>query len=842
MSTPSFRFDLARCVVADVETYPNRWCVGFHGLDKRGSPATWIVDGNRGKLAKALQRFSLEGKTVVTYNGDHFDIPVIRGILDGQDACDVATAIIQRGRNPKHMVLGSPFPCDHIDLSARLRRGGVFLSLKAVAANLGRPALRELPYPPGTILTDEQWNEVKRYNEIDLGHTWVLVKWFAPELQALASLSEEQERDLRSTPTPRVVEHVFLNTFARERHGAKPINPETPQEVIYRPVDGVVRPRTPAAAAWFDRVANRPLPVETVEDKPKAIVPETRFEIGGLPLKVGAGGLHSDDSACVYYEDEAQELWLVDVASFYPSLIASKGISPAAYGACGAATYRGILARRLKIKAGAGVAVDPAEQRRLEVQATALKLVLNSTFGKFGDPYSSLFDLGALLTVTLSGQLMLIDLIERLSEAGVRVLSANTDGLFIRTKKDDSCWRDILAGWERDTGMTLEEERLGRLAILATNNYAYISHSGKVKRKGEGFKGDFSPRTTPNALVVADAVTEALLRDVPPEQTVRECRDLLRFCHITRRSTKVESAVLVDDADGSEVELPKVSRWYKSRGSRRRIVHRYEGGRHTTPDHAEGITLALDLIKDEFPDDLDYSWYIGEARETIQRVEGYRHLNPDWFKGYPLPTTVYAHDLFPVPKRGKAQPKGSDRGQPTYLWDWSNYHTVGTYTGPVVGILVLDIDEPTRFRASVDKGNSPLFVDRWRDLDGCLVSVHGATTAEEVRVGKGRGKLIFRLEEDEDLARLSIAHWKKTRGLEVFYGKGLPSVLGRHPDGDPYRLEGKLSNAPEWLVEKTAYATEYSYRTQRDQGGFPKKVMPRLPQVAPRAQVAIPVA
>lgn len=801
MSTP-FAFDLSRCVVADVETYPERWCVGFHGPNRNGDLTTWVVDGNRGKLARLLERLAALDRILVTYNGDHFDVPVIRAILDGCDPYPVTNVIIKESRPPVDLASWPPLPCDHIDLAARLRRGGRIPSLKEVAANLGRPVLRELPYPPGTILTDEQWDEVKRYNEIDLGHTWALLERFAPELQALASLSEKQGRDLRSTPTPRVVEHVFLDAFAREQHGAGPIRPETPQEVIYRPVAGVVRPRTPAAGEWFDRVANRPLPVEITKAKPKAIVPETRFEIGGLPLKVGVGGLHSDDSAWVYYEDEVQELWLVDVASFYPTLIATKGISPAAYGPCGAATYQEILARRLEIKAQTRATTDPAERHRLEVQSTALKLVLNSTFGKFGDPYSSLFDLGALLTVTLSGQLMLIDLIERLDEAGVEVLSANTDGLFIRTKKDNSSWRDILTEWERDTGMTLEREPLQRLVLQATNNYAYLSHSEKIKRAGASLKGTFSPTKTPNSLVVADAVAEALLKDVPPEQTVRECRDLRRFCRVTTRTKEVKSAVLIDDAAGTEVELPKVSRWYRARGSGRRIIHRFEGGRHTTPNHATGITLALDLSTDGgLPEDLDMAWYASQARRIIQGVGGYRHLDPALFKGHPLATEVYARGLAPVPKQGKQQPAGSDPKALTYLWEWDQYPTVGTGTGPEVGILVLDIDEPIRWRASVDKGNSPLLADRWRDLDGSLVSVHGATTAEEVRTGKGRGKLIFILDANEDLVRLGIAHWKKTRGVEVFYGKGLPSVLGRHPDGEPYRLEGKLSNAPTWLVE-----------------------------------------
>ena len=37
-----------------------------------------------------------------------------------------------------------------------------------------------------------------------------------------------------------------------------------------------------------------------------------------------------------------------------------------------------------------------------------------------------------------------------------------------------------------------------------------------------------------------------------------------------------------------------------------------------------------------------------------------------------------------------------------------------------------DIDDPVLFRKWVDKGNAPLLADRWRELEGCLVSVRGA--------------------------------------------------------------------------------------------------------------------
>jgi hypothetical protein len=801
--TPAYTYDLARAVAFDLECYPDRWCVGFFGPDRNGKPIIFVVDGDPARLAAVLSRLAEHGRTLIGYNSERFDLPVIRGILHGLDPYELAQSIIRENRAPRSLSRLPGLPCDHIDLAARLRRGGGFPSLKAVAANLGRPILRELPYPPDATLTDKQWGEVRRYNAVDLGHTWALAEQFSPELQALATLSRELGRDLRSTPTPRVCELVLLDAY-RRAHGVEPRRPEPPQEVLYRPVPGVTRPRIPEAAAWFDQVSNRPLRVVAVGDRLRVDVPQATFAIGGLSVSVRAGGLHSVDRARVYYSTRRHRVVSVDVASFYPTLIATRGIAPRSYGGTGATIYKSILDRRLAIKQQAKAAQDPAERERLEVQANALKLVLNSTFGKYGDSYSTLFDPGAMLAVTLSGQLMLIDLIERLTAVGVRVLSANTDGLFIRVRRRGKRWQEVLAEWQRDTQMTLEVEPLRRLAILATNRFATLDPTGKIKRKGDGLKGSLSPLAAPNSLVVNDGVAAALLLDIPPERVIWQCRDPVRFCRVTRRSSKVIQGVLLDEGTGEEAELPRVARWYRARGSTRRIVHRLEGGRHTTPANAIGVELAPELVDGRLPDDLDRGWYVAQARKKIQGVAGYRHRSRRRLDGNPTAARVLALGLTPVPKwAGKAMLPGSDPKAPTLLWDWERARTLGCYTGPKVGTLVLDVDDPVLFRKWVDRGNAPLLADRWRELEGCLVSVRGAATAEDVRAGRARGNLIFRLEGDEEhpLAKLSINRWKKTRGVEIFYGKGLPSILGEHPDGDHYRLEGTLTDAPTWLVD-----------------------------------------
>jgi hypothetical protein len=805
-------FDITRCVVIDAEVYPGRAVVGF-GYSRGGDLVVKQVEGRR-ELAALLRRFHAQGRTLVGYNSARYDLDVLRAILAGADAYAVSKALIAGDRDAAREMLrraGAPrIINDNVDIAGRLQRGKFPPSLKVLAAAMGRRTLEELPFDPDKSLTDEEWQRVGAYNVVDLRHTKELLERVAPDLESLAALSAVAGRDLRSVPAPQVVEAIFKADYVA-RHGHETPRPTVPDQVIYTPPPGVVRPRNPEAAAWYDRVVGAAIPPVGVGGLPRFRVERARFKVGSLEMSAGSGGLHSIDAPMVYYADEAHEIIAVDVASFYPKIMATKGVVPAAYGETGLALYRGILEERLRLKAAARDATNPAERRKLEVRANGLKLVLNSTFGQFGNPYSTLYDPAALIGVTVTGQLLLLDLVERLQAVGIEVLSANTDGLFVRVARDAVDLGPIVREWERDTGMTLEVEGLARLAIAATNNVATLGLDGKVKRRGDAFKAELAPCSSPstfalpNALVVGEAVTDALLRDVPPERTVRRCGDLLKFARIARRTGAVASAVLRDDATGAEAELPRVARFYLAKGSRKRIVHHLEGGRHTTPPQATGVELAMDLSSGTMPADVDHSRYIKEARKLIQKMEGYRHRDPDRLEDHPLALEVLDAGLCPCPKwGGKAVLPGADPKRPTYLWDWSRVETVGTYTGPAVGILVVDIDDPAPWSKGVSKGNLPLLGDRFATLADCLVSCHGDATAEGVRAGTARGKLIFRargLGPDHLIVRMGVSRWHKRYGVDVFYGRGMPSVLGRYSDDDAYRLEGTLSDAPGWVIE-----------------------------------------
>jgi hypothetical protein len=217
------------------------------------------------------------------------------------------------------------------------------------------------------------------------------------------------------------------------------------------------------------------------------------------------------DQPALRWSDAEYEIYEADVASYYPTMMAAFDLFPRSLGEVGLVQYREILTERLNIKARAAQISDKEEAKQLKAQADGLKIVLNSTFGQFGNSYSPLYDPEAFLGITLTGQLLLIDLVERLVAAGAEILSVNTDGLYFKVRKDSDAWCQVIDTWEADTGMVLETAPVKAVAIEATNHYSvrYLL-GGRLKRRGN-LSDVVDWKHVPDGQVISDAVCDALL-------------------------------------------------------------------------------------------------------------------------------------------------------------------------------------------------------------------------------------------------------------------------------------------------------------------------------------------
>ena len=283
--------------------------------------------------------------------------------------------------------------------------------------------------------------------------------------------------------------------------------------------------------------------------------------------------------------------------------------------------YRDIYDLRMKYKAEN----NPKEK--------GLKLLLNTTFGAMKNKYNPLFDPKQANQVCISGQLFLVDLLEKL-EPYVELLQSNTDGIIFKTKEDDIV-NEIMDAWQERTRMSLDVDKVHKIWQKDVNNYIILNEKldcydldeyekldlEKLNLKGIKVKGayvksflggDFKNNKTS---IIDRAVVNYFVFGIPPEETIMNSKDLISFQYICKKGPtylRVEqNGKIVNHCNrvfaSKDVSLGKL---YKVK----------EGGREDSiaglPDHC--VILNEDLSKTKFTlDKVDKKWYIKEAHKRI---------------------------------------------------------------------------------------------------------------------------------------------------------------------------------------------------------------------------------
>ena len=249
-----------------------------------------------------------------------------------------------------------------------------------------------------------------------------------------------------------------------------------------------------------------------------------------------------------------------------------------------------------------------SELSKYKTETDSKKLEINGSFGKLGSKYSALYSPELLLQVTLTGQLALLMLIEKLELNGIKVVSANTDGIVIVCKNNrENDLNAILFDWMLQTSYELERTDYMRLASRDVNNYVAVKHGGKYK--GKGVFAEPGLAKNPDRFIIYKAVAEFIAKDVPIEQTIKNCSDITKFVTVRR-------------VDGGGVwqdnYLGKAVRFYKSSEVDSEIAIRYAKNSNMVPN-SSGCRPLMDL-PDSFPTDVDYDYYIREAYDLLSEV------------------------------------------------------------------------------------------------------------------------------------------------------------------------------------------------------------------------------
>lgn len=252
------------------------------------------------------------------------------------------------------------------------------------------------------------------------------------------------------------------------------------------------------------------------------------IDVAGVPHTFAWGGLHGARPKYI-----GEGLFVnSDVGSFYPSLMLeydfqSRNIRDKS-------KYQNIYDTRMKLK---------HEGKKKEQQP--LKIVLNSTYGAMKDKYNPLFDPRQANNVCINGQLMLLDLIERVTEKlpGVMLIQSNTDGVMFKleSNKDMPIYEEVCNEWCKRTRMTLEHDIIKKVVQKDVNNYLIVMETGKVKSKGAYVK---ELNKLDNDLpIVNKALKDYFVKGIPVEDTINSCNELIEFQKIVKVSGKYKYAL-----------------------------------------------------------------------------------------------------------------------------------------------------------------------------------------------------------------------------------------------------------------------------------------------------------
>ena len=605
--------------VFDIESYQNYFLVSFKELGNDTVQSFEIREEDE-SLSKDDQdsiREIVKKSTLIGYNCTSYDNPMLAYALKGKSAYminSLSKFIIDENLNifktSRMFGVNKPDKSDIIDIrnSSSWIASDKFASLKGHGVRLHGISIQDLPIDPHSELTESEMDTILEYCSNDLDLTELVYNHLKEEVGLKIRLGELYSHDFRSMARPAIAEYVM-----RKRLGIfTKANVPKPENVKYVSPD-CVEFKTSDMNDFKKMIESIDFQfkkrVEIVRGKkvfksageiavPKQLK-DSYVTICETTYDVGVGGLHSREKSMDYISSDEYVYIRSDVVSYYPNMMLNFNIYPKHIGERFVEVLREIVEQRIKAK-NDGIVRD----------SNSLKVLINSIFGKMGNEYSSFYDPNAMLRVTMTGQLLLLQLIEMLEDEYFFVVSANTDGIVARVLREyEDDYYEVLKKWESVTGLTLESKPLKALYARDCNCYLEIHEDDSYV--GKGIFKPIGVDKAPEAEICCDAVVGYLTHKKPLDETIRGCTDIRKFI----LSRKVKSGGLWR----GEL-LGKTVRWVWTTDGEviTESKMRARGKKLCNVGKSEGAMPVMRLGK--VPSTLDYGKYVEHAEKILRSV------------------------------------------------------------------------------------------------------------------------------------------------------------------------------------------------------------------------------
>lgn len=497
----------------DIEAFKHYWCVVVVDEELETRHVFEDIESLRGYYKRNRKR------TWVGYNSRQYDAPMLRFIMLGLDPYDCSQAMIVGGKkwfqfNYNITEMYKRIPLRNYDC-ALLNKG-----LKKLEGFRGSSVVESsIPWDYDVPLTREQKDEIVSYCTHDVLETRKVFYDTIEEYEAHESLVETFSlADEFFNKTKAQLSALILGAQKRSWF----------DEWEFSIVDTLHLEKYTHVLDWFLNPENHDYKkdLETI--------------IAGVPHTFAWGGIHG---AKPKYYGKGRFINM-DVRSYYPSLmieyyfLSRNVLDPE--------KFKQIYFDRIEFKA----VKDPRQQ--------PYKIVLNGTYGAMKDKFNLLYDPRQANNVCINGQLLLLDLMERL-EDHCEIIQSNTDGVLVKlhygTDAEAKLIKQIGQEWSERTRMVLEYEEVEIVAQKDVNNYLTIDKKGKVKSKGawaktwqkeakvNGEKVLVNDYTDYDCVILRKALQAYFKDGTPVADTINACDDLIDFQKIVMVSAKYDYAI-----------------------------------------------------------------------------------------------------------------------------------------------------------------------------------------------------------------------------------------------------------------------------------------------------------
>ena len=588
----------------------------------------WTVKDNQSNIATKSYKTNYEfntDKIFCGYNNIHYDNPIINYIISyykilvNKTYLEICNSIfnlskaittsteddISTWKEWKYQVR-----FETLDLLTMLYSNKLRVSLKEMQVTMEYPNVQEFIEDWNKPLAIEKIDEMIQYNVNDVESTTELLYRCKGDIDLRLSIEDEYKVRVLSKDGVNIGMKIITDKYL-EKTGLSWWDIKD----LRSPMDRIVLKDVILPFIKYDN----PILQNVLKEMKEQIVSpgrkgyEKKFLLNNLEYSVGVGGIHSVNKPEIVIPTKDEILEDADVASLYPSLLIAYEFYPKHLGKEFLEVYKAIKDERIEAKRNGNKLKD-----------ITLKFAVNGLSGNLQNEHNFCYSPYAVMQIRINGQLLLLMLIDKLIQLGVRIIQANTDGIMIiynKSVKDKV--ESVKKNWEKLTKLTLETDSFEALYQYAINDYIAIlsgysetKNPKLIKKKGI-FITEVKLGKGLSPKIIPIAILENLINNIPVKETILNCTDIKKFLMSEKTGKQW-------NVEYNNKPQQRTNRFYASTNGYYLFKWKIENGIKTYQNMltASGITLLNKFDNTSISNrNINYRYYIIEAQKIINQLK-----------------------------------------------------------------------------------------------------------------------------------------------------------------------------------------------------------------------------